>query len=96
MYIKFALFIILWSISSESYTSSTSASQWITTESQSSSKWCRNSSNYTSGYSCTSSDTSAVWGGDSNYRWSSETSNLPQNSKKLLCPVDTTYWNTLL
>ena len=94
MHFPIALFAVLIGQSFGSYYIDTTTSKWISVESSSSDKWCRFNQTYTSGYYCTSSDTSTYWGGDSYYRCSSETSYLPQNSKKLLCPVDTTYWNT--
>ena len=77
-----------------SYTSYSSVSQWLSAESSASYKWCKYIMDYTSGYSCTSSDTSTYWGGDSLYRCSTNTTYLPENSKKLLCPTDSSNWNT--
>ena len=88
------LFVLILSTSSCSYTASSQTSDWISAESSSSYKWCRYSTTYTSGYSWTYWDESTVWEGDSLYQCSTETSKLPQNSKKLLCPIDTTSCNT--
>ena len=94
MYFLLILISILVSEMMWSYTSYSSVSQWITAESSSSYKWCRYYQDYTYGYSWTSSDTSTYCGGSSYYRCSTDTTYLPTNSKKLLCPKDSSNWNT--
>ena len=74
-----------------SYSSSSLISTCISTESSGTYKWWRYYPTISSGYSCSNSETSFVCGGSSSYRWSSDTSKLPQNAKKLLCLTD--YFN---
>ena len=77
-----------------SYTTSFSTSTWITYENDSNLKWCRYLSTTTSGYGWDASDSSSACGGNLNYRCSSDSAKLPQNSKKLLWPEDSTNWNS--
>ena len=95
---KLLLVLFLFGISIASYTSSYSTSTCKTYEDTSTKKWCRYSStsSFNSGYAWDYSDTSSVWGGSSSYRWSSQTSYLPGNSKRFLCPTDSSNCNFIL
>ena len=76
-----------------SYIASDSTSQWVSIENSSAYKWCRYSTYYAMGYYCSTSDQATPFGDDPNYKCSSDTSSLPQNSKYLLWPVSTSDWN---
>ena len=95
MLIRKLLVIIawMWVLTVHSYLYSWSISDCITYESDTSKKWWRYSTSTTQGYGCSFTETSSVWGGNSTYIWSSDSSYLPQNSKKLLCPHDSSSCN---
>ena len=94
-HIKLVILALAWCYSLCSYSYSTSISTWITYENSSSDKWWRYSTSTTSGYAWSYSDSSSVWGGSSYYRCSDDSSSLPQNSKKLLCPSDLINCNSI-
>ena len=80
---------------SSSGTLSYSTSDWISYENNASYKWCRYSTSTYYGYYCPSSDSTTYWGGSSSYRCSTDSSYLPNNAKKLLCPTDSTYCSSV-
>ena len=75
-------------------TISYSTSSWVNYLNNASYKWWRYYTYDTYGYYCPSSDSTTYWGGSSSVRCSTESSYLPNNSKKLLCPKDSTYCNS--
>ena len=93
--IQLVIFACIWSCIVSSYTSSSSTSTWLNYESDASYKWWRYLTTTSTGNYWASSDTSYAWGGSPNdFRCSTDSSYLPQNSKKLLCPTDYTSWNS--
>ena len=76
------------------YTTSTSTSSCLSYESGSNTKWCKEYTSTTSGYLCSTSETTGYWGGYSSVRWSTDSSYLPQNAQKLLCPANSYYRKT--
>ena len=95
-YFRITLILMVYAFIGLSFasTSTSSASTCMTTENDASSKWCTFINIRSSGYVCTSDESTTEWGGSSSYRWSSDSTNLPQNSKNLLCPTDSSNCNT--